>query len=85
MADSEKPDKLPHDQSRARRPPTSARLQRSRNRVVAGVAGGLAEYINAEPTAVRWVFGVVVVLSGGVFLIAYGLLWLLLPAPPEET
>ena len=80
-----KPDRLTHDQSRARRPPTHKRLQRNPKRVVAGVAGGIAAYINAEPTAVRWVFGIVTVLSGGIFLIAYALLWLLLPAAPAET
>ena len=86
---SDKPDPsphdyLPHDQSRARRPPTFKRLRRSRDRVVAGVAGGVAEYIGARPTAVRWVFAVVIVLSGGVFLVAYALLTLLLPAAQGE-
>ena len=74
-------DRLPHDQRRARRPNTDRKLTRSRERVLGGVAGGVAEYLNASPTAVRWGFGVVLVFSGGIFAIAYGLLWLLLPAP----
>lgn len=82
---ADKPDRLTHDQSRARRPATSSRLRRSRDRVLGGVAGGLADYIDAKPTAVRWVFGVVIVLSGGVFAIAYALLWLLLPGPEPEV
>lgn len=86
MADpTDKPDCLTHDQSRARRPATPNRLRRSRDRVLGGVAGGLADYIDAKPTVVRWVFGVVTVLSGGVFATAYALLWLLLPAPEPEA
>lgn len=82
---SGRPDRLTHDQSRARRPPTPKRLRRSRDRVVAGIAGGVAAYIGADPRKVRWLFGVVTVLSGGVFLIAYALLWLLLPAPASSN
>ena len=74
-------DRLPHDQRRARRPNTDKKLMRSRERVLGGVAGGVAEYLNANPTAVRWGFGIVLIFSGGIFAIAYGLLWLLLPAP----
>ena len=81
---SKSPDRLEHDQRRARRPPTSNHLRRSHDRIIGGVAGGIANYINAEPTAVRWVFGIATILSSGVFLIAYALLWLLLPAAPAE-
>ena len=83
---AERPDGLPHDglphnERRARRPTSRQVLRRSRDRVIAGIAGGVAEYINASPALVRWGFGVVLVFSGGVFLIAYLLLWLLLPGP----
>ncbi len=73
-------DSLPHDQRRARRPNTGKRLTRSRrNRVLTGVLGGVAEYVGANPTAVRVVFSVATLLSSGLLIIAYGLLWWLLP------
>ena len=78
-------DRLPHDQRRARRPNTDRKLTRSRERVLGGVAGGVAAYLNAKPTALRWVFGAVVILSGGIFAVAYGLLWLLLPSPDTTS
>jgi len=74
-------DHLTHDESRARRPSSKQVLRRSQDRVVAGIAGGVASFINANPTAVRWGFGLLLVFSGGIFLIAYLLLWLLLPGP----
>lgn len=76
-------DHLTHDEQRARRPKSTQVLRRSRNRVIAGIAGGVASFINANPTAVRWGFGLVLVFSGGLFILPYLLLWLLLPAPED--
>lgn len=68
-------------QRRARRPQADQRLYRSANdKVVAGVAGGLAEFISANPAIIRALFAAATMLTAGVFLIAYGLLWLMLPA-----
>ena len=78
---AERPDGLTHDERRARRPGSTQVLRRSDNRVIAGVAGGVAQFINANPTTVRWGFGVLLIFSGGIFLIPYLLLWLLLPGP----
>ncbi len=73
-------DSLPHDQRRARRPNTTKRLTRSRqNLVFTGVLGGVAEYVGANPTTVRLIFVVATLLSGGLLVIGYGLLWWLLP------
>lgn len=77
---TERPDGLTHNERRARRPNAAQVLRRSQNRVVAGVAGGVADYINANPTVVRWGFGLLAIVSGGIFIIPYLLLWLLLPA-----
>lgn len=42
------------------------RLYKSRdNRMITGVCGGLAEYINADPTVVRAIFAIVSILSTG--------------------
>jgi len=81
---AERQDALPHDQRRARRPNTPKRLRRSRaNRVVAGVLGGIAEFVDANPRTVRALFVLVTLLSGGIAAIGYLILWLLLPIKPR--
>lgn len=79
--DPKKRDVLRHEQRRARRPLTENVLRRSRNRWVAGVVGGVAEYLNANPTALRWGFVALICLSLGIVLLPYALLWLFLPGP----
>ncbi|MEV6931089.1 PspC domain-containing protein [Dactylosporangium sp. NPDC051485] len=60
------------------------RLRRSReDRTVAGVLGGIAEYLGTDPTMVRAVFLLTILLTGGVAVLAYPALWLVMPeAPP---
>ncbi len=55
------------------------RLLRSRTeRMIAGVCGGIAEYLNVDPTIVRLLFVLVTLLTGaGIFF--YPLLWLIMP------
>lgn len=60
---------------------TTTRLTRSRSdRMIAGVAGGVARYLNTDPTLVRLVF-VLLALSGPGILF-YPLLWLVMPQEP---
>src|SRR3954447_2989722 len=48
------------------------RLYRSRDdRMLAGVAGGLAEMWDADPSLVRIVWALLVVLTGGIALVVY--------------
>ncbi len=55
------------------------RLVRSaEDRMLAGVAGGLAEYINLDPTIVRLLF-VLLALAGGPGILIYAILWLVMP------
>jgi len=55
------------------------RIMRSRNeRLVAGVAGGLAAYLNIDPVLVR-IGLVILTMFNGLGLILYLALWLLLP------
>jgi len=55
------------------------RITRSRtDRVVAGVAGGLAAYFNIDPTFVRLAF-VVLALLNGFGALLYLVLWLIVP------
>ncbi len=55
------------------------RLLRSRkNRIIAGVCGGLADYLRVDPTVVR-LAAVLVTLFGGSGILAYIILWAVLP------
>ena len=54
-------------------------LRRGSDRVVAGVCSGLAEYFDIDVTLVRLVF--VVLLFTGVGILAYLVLWLVMPPP----
>jgi phage shock protein C len=68
------------------------RLYRSTtDRMVAGVCSGLATYFKVDPTLVRLLF-VLLALAGGPGLLAYIVLWLVVPEepaaappPPPET
>ncbi len=56
-----------------------ARLMRSEtDRMVAGVCGGLAEYLSLDPVLVRLAF-VVLGLASGVGVVLYVLLWIVMP------
>ncbi|WP_267224299.1 PspC domain-containing protein [Dyella silvae] len=55
------------------------RLHRSlTDRKIAGVCGGIAEYLGWDPTLVR-ILWVVLTLLGGSGIVAYLVLWLLMP------
>ncbi|MEI6575033.1 MAG: PspC domain-containing protein [Bacteroidota bacterium] len=59
------------------------RLYRSvRDSQIAGVCGGIADYFNLDPILVRVVF-VILVLAGGGGLLAYLILWVVVPRNPE--
>lgn len=63
----------------------SRRPRRSRtDSKVAGVAGGLAHYLGVDPILFRVGF-VALTLLGGVGILAYAVLWLLLPAEGDEV
>ncbi|MEM1126236.1 MAG: PspC domain-containing protein [Bacteroidota bacterium] len=62
-----------------------ARLTKSRNKKVAGVAAGLAEYFNLDPTLVRIAFVIGTIASGGPFLVAYLILAMVLPTPEPRN
>ncbi len=75
-------DPLPHEQRRARRPLGAEKLRRSSDhRLVGGVLGGVAEFVGSSPLTVRALYGLTVLFTGGLMLLSYPLLWLLLPGP----
>ncbi|MCF3961132.1 PspC domain-containing protein [Streptomyces fuscigenes] len=58
-------------------------VRASRQKVVAGVCGGLGRYCDVDPVVFRIVVGVLSV-AGGLGMIVYGLAWLLIPLEGEE-
>ncbi|MFD7432613.1 PspC domain-containing protein [Streptomyces sp. NPDC059818] len=65
-------------------PGPGPRLRRSsRQKVVAGVCGGLGRYCDVDPVIFRIVLGVLSV-TGGIGLIFYGFAWLLVPLEGED-
>ena len=61
------------------------RLYRSReNRVIAGIAGGIAEYFNIDPVIIRLVF-ILLLFAGGMGIIMYLLAWILVPENPGSS
>ncbi len=79
-------DRLPHDQRRARRPKTEKKLRRSRsNRVLAGLFGGIADFVDANPRLVRVIAVIAAVLSLGIVVIGYLILWVLVPLEPAPN
>ena len=61
----------------------NGRLYRSRtDRMIGGVAAGIADYINADPALVRIGWAILVVITGGVALVAYIVAWIVVPEAP---
>ncbi len=60
------------------------KLWRSRKeRKIAGICGGLAQYFSVDPVWIRLIF-VLFFLAGGTALIVYLIMWLIVPLEPEE-
>jgi phage shock protein C len=61
---------------------TKPRLTRSRNKLIAGVCAGFAEYLGWDVTLFRVVFVLVSILSAAFpGIIVYLVFWVLMPAP----
>lgn len=66
--------------------PSYRQLTRSRtDRKIAGVCGGVAEYLRVDPTLVRVAFVAVSVITGGAFLLAYVVALVVMPDGPAPT
>jgi phage shock protein PspC (stress-responsive transcriptional regulator) len=60
------------------------RLYRSRDdRILAGVAGGLAENVDVDPSIIRIVWALLVFLTGGIALLVYIVMAIVVPERPE--
>ena len=60
------------------------RLFRSRkNRIIAGVCGGIGEYLDIDPVLIRIVW-VVLTIFGGMSILAYIIAWILIPDESDK-
>lgn len=57
------------------------RLVKTRDKKIAGVCGGIADYFNVDPTLIRIAFVIGTIASGGPFLLAYIALAFIMPSP----
>jgi len=61
------------------------RLYRSRSdRMIAGVAGGLAERFDIDPSFVRVAWVLLTIITGGIFLVAYIVMAIVVPEDPGD-
>lgn len=66
--------------------PPRRRLTRSRDKMIAGVCGGIAEYFKLDPTLVRVGYVLVSIISAAFpGLLAYLILMFIMPAPDEKA
>lgn len=56
----------------------------AKDRKIAGVSGGLADYFATDPTLVRLIF-LVLVMLGGSGVIIYLIAWIVMPSPASST
>lgn len=72
--------------SRASKTEGKKRLTRSRNKKVSGVAAGIAEYFNIDPTLVRIAFVIGLIASSGPpVILAYIIMAIVMPEPDSES
>jgi phage shock protein PspC (stress-responsive transcriptional regulator) len=58
----------------------SAKLRKSRiNKKIAGVCGGIGEYLNMNPTVIRVIFLLLMLFSAGTMVLVYFILALIMP------
>ena len=55
------------------------------DRIVAGVCSGVGRYFRIDPVLVRVAFAVIAVITWGVALIAYPIMWFLIPDEPRPA
>lgn len=59
---------------------TTARLTRSNDRIIAGVCGGIANYLGWDPALVRLLYVLVSIFSAGFpGVLVYIILWIVMP------
>ncbi len=58
------------------------KLKRSNNKMIAGVCGGIAEWVGWDPTIVRVLYVIVSIFSAAFpGILVYIILWVIMPPP----
>ncbi len=61
------------------------KLYRSRNsRMISGVCGGLAEYLNIDPVVVRLIFVITAIFGASIGFWVYIIMWIAVPEQPAQ-
>ena len=55
------------------------------DRIVAGVCSGIGRYFGVDPVLIRVAFAIFAVVTWGVALVAYPVMWFLIPEEPAEV
>jgi phage shock protein C len=55
------------------------------NRILAGVCGGVGEYLDIDPVVIRVIVAIGVIVSFGTFLLLYLLMWIIIPQNPHHS
>tara|TARA_Y100000310_G_scaffold314134_1_gene363219 strand:+ start:2204 stop:2407 length:204 start_codon:yes stop_codon:yes gene_type:complete len=56
------------------------RLYRSKDdRILGGVCGGVADYVDTDPTLIRLLWALITLVSVGIGLLAYLVAWVIVP------
>ncbi len=65
----------------------ATKLYRSKkNKVVAGVCAGIAEYFNIDPTIVRIIYVILTIFTAvAPFILLYFIMWLIVPENPNTN
>jgi phage shock protein PspC (stress-responsive transcriptional regulator) len=50
-----------------------------------GVCGGIGKYFDRDPTLIRIIFVLLVILSFGIAILAYVAMWLIIPKRPNAS
>jgi len=64
--------------------PPKRLMRSSRDKKIAGVCAGIAEYFDLDPTLVR-VLWLIAIFFGGTGFLLYVILWIVLPVAPATT
>jgi phage shock protein PspC (stress-responsive transcriptional regulator) len=76
---------MPDSNAPATSEPGARRLARSRtDRKIAGVCGGLAEYLNVDSTVMRLLWAILTIIPGAIVcgVLAYLVAWFIMPESP---
>lgn len=65
-------------------PPVKRLMRSRRDKKIGGVCAGLADYFDLDPTIVRVVWSLALLIAGTGFL-AYLILWIVLPLAPADV